>query len=361
MVSNDDWQEVPVSPQPSPAAPETGLGAWLKGTAAQGKALTKQHGFDSDKYTQELLPAMASAVPGGKAAGDAMKWAAEKTGLSKVPGWLMEKAVGLRKSIPGAGDELISQGVRGTKSSMLGQISQKLPQAEAQVQKAVGSLEAPVDSVAVANKVSESLGPRMTSGGKVVSGAEDQVEEILARAKEIAARGDVSAKEALELARGAQKNSFTLAKGEMKPGLRPELGQAEGGGYKDILKEMSPDVAQGLKTERALIEARKGLERPSNEGVTSQLLRLLGRGGPGAAIGSAVGGPVGGAIGGASGYAATSPLGMSMAAHGAQKAGTAAVATADPLSRLLLSKQTGQLPTSSPNTSSEQDDWQEVK
>lgn len=357
MASNnqDDWQEMPAAPQ------SQSLNDLLKAKLAFPQQ-NKEQLMKSmeEQYTPALVDSMAMSVPGAGGVGKVLAALAEKTGLSKIPGALMEKAVGLRRSIPGAGDELINQGIRGSKDKMLGQIAQKLPEAEAGVQKAVSGLTQPIDSVQAANRIAESLGSRMTSSGKAVSGAESQIEDILARAKDVAARGDVSPKEALELARGAQKNAFQVSRGEMKPGLMPELGRAEGGAYKDALKEMSPEVAQGLKAEQAMIEARKGLERPSNEGITSTMLRLIGRSGPGGVIGTAVGGPVGGAIGGMANYAATTPGGLSAAAHLARGAGNAAVSTADPLARLLGSNRQAQS-TTSVNNSPEQDDWQEVK
>jgi len=349
----------------APPAEEQGamskLGEFLTRGLKAPAGLSPQEKIQS--LEQNVVPSLpdsiAASVPNAEGFGKLASWLGQKTGLSKIPGKLMERAVGLKREIPGAGDILLDKGIRGGRGQMLEQLAQKLPQEEAAVQQAVQGIQTPIDSVQVANRISDSLGKRMTSQGNIVSGAESQVDDILQRAKDVAARGDVSPKEALELARGAQRNSFKVAQGELRPGLMPELGQAEGGGYKDILKELSPDVASGLKNEQAMIEATKALEKPINQSPVSTMLRMAGRGSVPAAIGGAVGGPVGAAVGGTAGVLATSPYGLSTAAHGARAVGRGAANSLDPLARLIgISKQSQ---SSLPEPSTEDPEYQEYQ
>lgn len=325
---------------------------------------------EMNKFGQDLSKGVAESVAGvgapgmGFGGGKALSWIGEKTGLSKIPGALMERAVGIKKSIPGAGDILLDKGVGGTGNQMLRQISERLPQEEALIQKELAGMSDPVDSVEVARRVSDSLGKRMTSGGQMASGVEDDVVTILDRAKEIAARGDVSPKQAIEFARKAQENSYKAAKGEVKPGLMPELGASEGQAYKDIVRTRNPAIDQGLKNQQAMIEGSKGLDKKLNASATSNILGLIGKGGTGATLGYALGGSDGALKGAALGLAA-SPLGLSTAARGARAMGRGVVQTTDPLARLLgiAKAQSTSSPQPTPSSSDLQDqkDYEEYQ
>lgn len=307
----------------SAAGGATAAGAMSKlpGMAAQGLkgyfsriAGNGALGAASDKEN----PLRGAAIGGGLTA------VAEPvaSGIGSVADYSMQKAAGLKKYLKGVGNSLVDQGVWGTKSGMLDQVSSKLPEVESQVQD-LAKTAGPIDSKEVAKRIMEraSMNNRVTPSGLSTSGSSSDIDSILERAAEVEGRGSVSPADALSFARGAERNAYKLAPGEVRPGLNPELGQAEGRAYKGLLTDQVPGLQDKLSDEQALVLAKRGLGAAPPVRQGAPLTTLFGAG-VGAAAGAAAspGDRLKGAAKGAAlATVARSPLVQSLFAKGLQQ------------------------------------------
>jgi hypothetical protein len=278
--------------------------------------------------SKDALNAVAgSLVPEGTP--NPLGWIAEKTGLSKIPDKIMQGAVGLKKFIPGVGDELMSQGVYGTKGMMQKQIAKKLDMANSERDAILAALPGKVDSAPVAERVAK-LGKQFsTPGGIVPSEVAPEFGKVADAAKEIAARGELSAPEAGKLASIAGNIGY---RGE-KPVERiaGKIAQQEHAGYRKALEELGakagaqqpfPEpnkVAEVYSKLSPLTKASKAINKPVTESTGMLSLKDY----FGGAAGGAVAGPVGIPIGVALAKFLGTPVGKASAAYALKGAGKA--------------------------------------
>lgn len=232
-----------------------------KGGAALGAA------YNPGDKEGEMAPIQVkdrtvNAAIGGVAGGIADKLAQFLKGSSTS---IQKRALGLNrfKSLDEATQNQMAQhtldkGIWGTRARMQNKIAQELPEAESKLQNLLKS-GPNIPSEEVASNFVDLVNRRKSPSGIIPESLNDDIARIIDRGKEISARGDVSPQDALSLARMAEANAYKVAPGEVKPGIMPELGRAEGRGYKELLEKAIPGTKDALTEERALILARQGL------------------------------------------------------------------------------------------------------
>lgn len=214
--------------------------------------------------------------------GNALGWAAGKTGLNKLPDWLMQKAVGMKKFIPGVGDKLIDQRVMGPKMLMKGQISNALDKTGKSIGRAVDEIPDAISSDAAAKSVGRLKDNFTTSSGYSPASAKPNLDIIDARAKDIAARPPMPAKEAFELKQIAQGEGYNPL-GDPYAKIRGKTAQAEASGYSKTLSDahanaMKFDTPQPLSELNSTFSALKQGEKAINKNSPSfDLAQLIGK------------------------------------------------------------------------------------
>lgn len=340
------------SAKPSDAPSKPSLEDLIRGRIPQD--VSKLADATSGHGNEIVQAAAANFIPAGKGLG-LTEWLGSKAG--KVPDYLMQKAVGMKKYIPGVGSELLDQGIMGSKGQMRGQIGSALDTQGQRLENAVQGLDGTVDSQGVADKVSGNLNKYSTSTGIVPEQVRPEFDRVSEIAGDIADRGPVSPKDALKLKRIA--GSVGYKEGNPLTKLDSRLAQDEGAEYGGQLEKLYSDQNPGLPNQvqdansklTALLRGQKALSTP--ETITKS--SLLGDAVAGGA-GMAVGGPAGAAAGVAVRRLAQTPLVQSVGAQGLQKTGQAlgrvapAIATRSAVG--MASKSPGMQPTSSPTPGS---------
>lgn len=335
----DDWQEVDDwqdsdSSSPPPAAPEeqstvNKIASFLsRGLSRPPMPDEPDFKEKSESFVNQMTPDLVAASPMG-GPGPAITKLARALGISKIPGVLMEKSLGnVKNAMPGLGQSLIDQGVVGTRGMMRNQIASKLPQAEQAVQSAVSGIQGEIRPGPIAEAILEKQAPYMAAEGvPAPSGNRAFIDAAARRAEEAASRGSLTPEQALQTSRAIAKPAY--ARERPLQAFKHQISQAEAAAIKDQLKGLSPEIADALSQERALIQAQKALNKPS--GLFDSLTSVL-KYGTGAGAGGAVGGPIGAAVG----AGLTSPAGLSASAHGLNLLGKGVKVVADPAGRLII-------------------------
>jgi hypothetical protein len=300
-------------------AAKTGLGRIGASAASNGLQGFLQKPAGEDSLASRAQNGFVSGLIGG-----GLQTAGE--GANKLGDWLMQKAVGMKKYMPGVGEKLADEGVIGTKGMMKGQVEKALPAREAELQDAVKGLKGTVDPEPVANAVrgqADKFIPTPGPSGPMPIQSDNlpAVNQATSRADEIMIRGALHPEEALSLSRTAARGAYG-ANGQPLNQFGDKLAQTEGISLKDAIKEMAdaqdaPAVREALAKEAALLNAKKGLNKPeSMQSVVGKMLLKAG-------IGGGVGYELGGGAGAAAGALASTPLGQSAlgrSAIGASKA-----------------------------------------
>lgn len=210
---------------------------------------------------------------------------------SPLAQYFMAKGTGINKfkSLKDSSDtaakmsqSLIDQGMWGTRKSMQTQAANNLSQLETKLMDQAKSSPG-VDSSKVAAKIGE-LVEKYKADSIIPADSGPKLSEILNRASDVADRGTVSGPQALKLSRIAEENAYKVAPGEVRPGLFPELGRAEGRGYKSELASQNPEVQPILDQQRANILARNGLKNTPTQSPVETSLEMI-AGGPAAVLG----------------------------------------------------------------------------
>lgn len=192
-------------------------------------------------------------------------------GANKLADYFQQKAVGMRKSFPGVGNNLVDQGVWGTKNHMADQVEEKLAEQEAQLQDTVKGLSGTVNSKEIADAVSQKA-QRFTLPDKGTASPFSQAElnKVRSTAAELSKMGDLSASDLLALKRQGDYQGYT-AGGNPATSTESELGRTGAEAARAALKKMSPDIADSLFSESALIKANGPLNKPEtiHQGVGS--------------------------------------------------------------------------------------------
>jgi hypothetical protein len=247
---------------PMMLAPETALGRIGIG-AVSGAA---QNAADRNDARPMAEKAGWGAVRGGSLATGGELVA---KGGNKLADWLMQKAVGMKKFLPGAGNTLVDEGMWGTKNMMANQVGPKLDAAEEALQSAAGSLPGKADPKELANNMfargqQRFVTPDSGSTSPLVQGDLDKVIDIASQTEKLPLQ---SGRDLVSIKRQGDWGGYT-ASGTPATALDSELGRMQGDWARSKLGDMSqglettvPDI---LKREQALTLAKKGLTRPDS-------------------------------------------------------------------------------------------------
>jgi len=233
----------------------------------------------------DLANAVSSSNPvggmGGKAAKKLGGWVAEKTGLARIPDYLMQTAAGVKKYAKGMGNEMIDQGLWGFRGQMGKQAEKKIPELAKQLQSEVANLppSAQISHPELARDVLNKAERFTPPSGQIPSADLPSVEAIKARANEIAGRVSSDPLEGLALkkqagARGWRRDLPTA-------GLENELNRAETVGYGKQLENLYSEANPGMpnkvtdlnRAQEALFKAKRGADRPADLHSLIGLLR----------------------------------------------------------------------------------------
>lgn len=229
---------------------------------------------------------LSSFLKGG-AIGAGLQGVGEAAG--KIGDYLMQRSVGLRRYTPGIGTSLADQGVIGTKGMMANQVDNKLAAEEDSLQGLVKDLSGTVNSKEIADAVSQKA-QRFTlpSTGEASPFSQQELQKVRDMSGKLSQMGDLSASDLLALKRQGDYQGFT-AGGNPATSTEAELGRTGANAARTALKNMSPDVADSLFKEQALVKANSALSRPDtiHQGnVSSMIFGKL----PGQSIAESVGG-----------------------------------------------------------------------
>lgn len=241
----------------------------------QGPRLPNSGTQDEQKLTQDIVGSMAgNFMPAGTA--NPISYLARRTGLSSIPDKIMQAAVGMKKYIPGIGDNLMEQGVVGTKSMMQNQISNKLQQEAINKDAILGSMSGRIDSGQISNKVKQ-MADKFSVDGVVPANVRPQTDVIYNTAQDIASRGMVSPRQAGKYAQIAGNIGYQGDKPVER--LAGQVARTENTGYRQALEnqytnefgDQVPNQVQDVYSKlEALVKGKQGLSRPSTIGITPQ-------------------------------------------------------------------------------------------
>ena len=183
---------------------------------------------------------------------------------SKGADSLMKWATGIRKAPEGIGNNLVDQGVWGTKGGMLDQVGDKLTEQESKLQGLVSSLKGSTDSQEIADAISRQ-GDKFVSPSGItipqVSGDLDKIREAAGSFSSQGEGGELSPSDLLSLKRQGDWAGYTSS-GNPASATDSEIGRTIADRSRGLLSDMSGgETADTLGKERALIYAKKALDR----------------------------------------------------------------------------------------------------
>lgn len=286
--------------------------------------------------------------PGATAIGETLSAPAKKLG-----DFLMQRAVGMKKIVPGLGQLLGKEGVIGTKGMMQGQVESGL----ASRGKEIGELTSSIPSVSsdVPAQKAFDAGQKLVQKDAYISPQDmPQYRQMNRLAEGITERGGPEGSVTGEVAQNARSNAGQRARqaGAYKDSpsqvIKAKVASTEQAGWSQALKDSyakanptSPDtLANADAAYGALSSAQTGLSKQPN--TLLQLLGLGARASTGAAVGGYLGGSSGAKAGGLAGLAAGSPLVQSTAARALMGRAPEVVGSyVSPLFRMLKGNQQG--------------------
>lgn len=189
-------------------------------------------------------------------------------GATKLADWLQQAASGMTKYRPGVGNNLVDQGIWGTKNSMANQVAEALPAKEQEVQDAVSSISGNSDVQPISDAISSLKGkflqpstgeaaPRMAGYAQKVSDAADEFSSM-------GEGGEATPQDLLSFKRQGDYDAYTNS-GNKATSLEAEIGQAQADKAREMLSSLSDgETARKLADEQALILAKKSLTKPDS-------------------------------------------------------------------------------------------------
>ncbi len=273
------------------------------GDTAKSSAM---RGLDAQNQ-QELPPNLKMAFESGQ--GDAAKAAGEPIaklagmigrGVTKGGDYLMQKAVGIKRYIPGVGETLADEGVVGTRSMMRKQVEQGLQKRGQEI----GNLAQSIDDVST-QPVAEHLGSKASKligpDGEVLPDNIRAFHKYVDAANAASTEGSISGPVAAS--RRAQFGQIAKDAGRYRDNpsqaIKGQLAGEQQAGYSEMLKGANPEIANADKAYGALSKADSSMAQP--ESLSPYALA-------GKAALPALGGAFGGLPGAAAGLAAETPL-----------------------------------------------------
>jgi hypothetical protein len=267
-------------------------GAMAEGAGMAGRAAINAGASGLQKYFGNMMDGSkdpTQGVLGSAALGGAASAGLDSVsgGASKISDWLMQKAVGMKKYMPGVGNNLVDQGVWGTKSGMAEQVPDLLAKEEGKLQDTVQGLTGTVNSKEIADAISNKAQQfTLPSTGQASPFSELELQKVRDLADKTSKMGDLSASDLLALKRQGDYQAFT-ASGNPASSTDADLARTGANAARTALKEMSPDAANALLNERSLIMAKKGLDKPDSLGSGTLSSLFFGKA-PGTSIGGSV-------------------------------------------------------------------------
>lgn len=243
---------------------------------------------------------------------------------SALGDFLMQKAVGIKKFIPGVGKTLGEEGLIGTKSMMAKQAEKGL----AQRGKEIGDLTSSIPEVSTdtpSQAVLDKAQKLVQRDGYISPQDRPQYRNLSRLSDDIAARGGDEGVVTGSVAQNARANAGTRAReaGAYRDNpaqtLKAKAASTEQYGWSQALKDayakMNPENPQALSQADSAYSAlsRADSAMSKQPSALSQFLNVGARTGIGASIGGAVGGKDGAEAGSVIGLAAGTPLVKSLA------------------------------------------------
>lgn len=215
-----------------------------------------------DAQVPDMVRSIAGAQPGVQAL---PKFVSKP--INKLADYLMQKAVGMRKYFPGIGNELIDQGLIGTKNRMASQVEEKLPEAEAKLQEIIKGVKGTHPASQIADDVAL-RGSRFTlPSGEVPSNVLPELEKVRKASESIGSLGkysggQLSAPDLLALKRQGNWLGYTAA-GNPATSLEAELANTQASSAREALEKLtSGESKKALRVEEALLKAKTPLTKP---------------------------------------------------------------------------------------------------
>lgn len=226
------------------------------------------------------------------------------SGLGKVGDFAMQKAVGLKRIVPGVGQTLADEGVMGTKGMMRSQVEKAMEAKGQQIGELAKSSPA-IDTRPVAERLGGKAASLMDSEGSVLPDNQTAYRKYLEAATGASNEGSISGEVAAT--RRTQYGKIARDAGRYRDnpgqGIKAQLAGEQQAGYSQALKEANPDIVPVDKAYGNLSTANQAMARP--ESITP--LSLAGKSLP-----ALIGGGVAGLPGAAAGAALSTPLAQSV-------------------------------------------------
>lgn len=307
--------------------------------AAQGAAQNPEEGQTRTGNAQQGAKWAGILSPVAEAAGKVGQ------GLEGAGDWMMQKAVKMRKYLPGVGTTLADQGVMGTKAGMADQVGDRINTISKGIGSKVSALEGVqgVDSARAAQPLYD-YADSMKVGNSVPGHSQADYEDAIARADEVAARGVVPGTEAWDYASSAGSRGYKHQKA--MESSKAKLAQLEQQGYSEELKSQYENVANGDPSVRDafsklsdLYKAKSSLSQPDTIRQGAPMTTIFATG-----LGSAAAGAPGATAGYLASQAARTAPVQSAAGQALTKGGQAAQAApqgVQPLVQYLFNRQRG--------------------
>ena len=271
MADINDWQEVPAQHAQINDWQEVkkpGFQDSLPSVQSQVADLRLPAAQYAQKQMQDPMARMAiESGQGGpaQAAGETAAGLAKFLGkpLTKAGDYLMQKAVGMRRYLPGVGETLADQGVIGTQNMMRNQIEKAM---ETTGQK-LGSLAKSVPEMStrdVAETIGEKAAKLIGPDGKIMPENVTEFNHLIGKAGEISSENAISGETAAfrRMQQGRIAKNAGRYRESPAQGLKAQSSGAQQAGYSQALKNASPQIADLDTTYGNLAAADAAAARP---------------------------------------------------------------------------------------------------
>ncbi len=286
LASNPKNQQAAVRALPaiggvvgSAVGPEgTGLGAFLGGTAAAAlgagtgsmaeNLISKDQSSAPEAVKNVGLDALfKGALPeaGGRAIGAAAR------GVGKAGDYLMQKAVGMKKYIPGVGETLADEGIIGTKNMMADQVEKALESRGSEIgelSKGISEVSTDTPAQAVFNRAQKLILP----DGSIRPENLEEYNQLKQLADRITESGGEAGTATGEMAAAQRASAGKLAKKagayrltNPSEGMKAGMYGSEQGGWSQALKDKGGEaMAEADRSYGALSHADRALSVPES-------------------------------------------------------------------------------------------------
>lgn len=227
-------------------------------------------------------------------------------GLKSGGDILLQRAVGLKRFIPGVGETLADEGVIGTKGMMRNQVEQGLAKRGQEIGELAKGIQK-VDTQPIAERLGERAAKLVGPDGEIAPDNIKAFHKYVDAAKDAMSEDAISGETAAF--RRAEQGRIARESGRYRDNpsqsLKAQIAGEQQAGYSNALKNAPgapPELAEADKAYGALSQANKAMAAP--ESITSMGIA-------GKAVPAALGASIGGAPGAAAGALLNTPLAQS--------------------------------------------------